>query len=115
VTTPEAVDALAERFAETVQRYRADLDEALRVLGEARQQVGYTDEALRLRDVWDDLSPLDRREALKLFWKEVRVGPGRHVSLVARGAGRETEVELPASGEDKRSNARSAIVEVQDE
>jgi site-specific DNA recombinase len=91
VTTAEALDALGAEFAATVKRYRDALESAQAALGEARQMRS----AVRLRDVWEDLSPLDRRAALALFWKKVRVAKGHQVTLVRRGAGHQAEVALP--------------------
>jgi hypothetical protein len=65
---------------------------AAAALGEARAKTGAPAVEFRLRDVWDALSAADRREALRLFWKAIHVGPDRAVRLVARGPGREAEV-----------------------
>jgi hypothetical protein len=99
VTTPEAVDALGPGFAATARQYREAHEGALAALGEARQASGVPARSLRLRNVWDGLAPEDRRAALALFWREVRLhrrdaDGKRHVTLVARGPGHETELDL---------------------
>jgi hypothetical protein len=95
-------DELGDLWAPEVGRRRRARDEAASALGEARQESGTDQRTFRLEDVWDDLGPADRREALRLFWKEIRVGrkaPGGDtpVTLVARGPGAEAEVDLPAA------------------
>jgi DNA invertase Pin-like site-specific DNA recombinase len=99
VTTAEAIDALGPGFAATAKKYRAAHEAAVLALGDAQHASGYGDEAMRLRELWDDLSPVDRREAMRLFWKEMRVSPkidGKQaITPVARGAGREAEIALP--------------------
>jgi site-specific DNA recombinase len=98
MTTPEAVDGLAEMYGAAVKQYREAHDAALAALGEARQQSGVAERSFDLGAVWDDLPPSDRREALRLFWKEIRVGRreggSQPVTLVARGPGGETELDL---------------------
>lgn len=96
VLAPEARDALADLWAADVRERREERDAALAQLGEARQLAGVSLVDFRLRDVWDEMSPLDRRAALALFWKEIRVGrktdEGTPVQFIARGPGGEAEV-----------------------
>lgn len=96
---PEAQDALGDEWPTTVKARRAERDAAMARLGEARQENGVPAHEFRLRDVWDGLPPADRRAALALFWREVRVGRrtdgGTPLTLVARGPGGEAEVTLP--------------------
>lgn len=98
VKAPEARDALGDEWAADVKARRAERDAALAALGEARAAAGVPASEFRLRDVWDALSPTDRRAALSLFWKEVRVGRrvegGTPLKLVARGPHAEAEVAL---------------------
>lgn len=102
VLAPEARDALGDLWAADVRARRLERDEALARLGEARRAAGVPAHELRLRDVWDGLSPAERRAALGLFWREVRVGPlvdgRRAVRFVARGPLAEAEVTLPSRG-----------------
>jgi DNA invertase Pin-like site-specific DNA recombinase len=103
VLAPEARDALGDLWAADVKARRTERDAALTALGEARQDAGVLATEFRLRDVWDGLSTTDRRAALALFWKEIRVGrkavPKSRgplpVTFVARGPNREVEVDLP--------------------
>jgi site-specific DNA recombinase len=96
-----AADDLGELWAPEVRKRREARDEAAALLGAARQEAGVDAPEFRIRDVWDDLSPADRREALRLFWSEIRVGGrvegGREVTLVPRGPGAEVGVALEAS------------------
>lgn len=98
VMAPEARDALGELWAADVKARRTERDDALARLGEARQDAGVPAHEFRLRDVWDDLKTEDRRSALSLFWKAIRVGRrtdgGIPITFVARGPHGETEVEL---------------------
>lgn len=99
VLAPEARDALGDLWAADVKARRAERDAALAALGEAREVAGVVAAGeLRLRDSWDGMSPGDRRAAMGLFWKAVRVakgtGNGTPVTLVARGPHAEAEVEL---------------------
>lgn len=98
VLAPDARDALGELWAADVRARREERDLAAAVLFEARSRPGGAAGDFRLREVWDDLSPHDRREALQLFWREIRVGrkgpSGRPITLVARGPHGEAEVEL---------------------
>lgn len=99
VLAPEAQDALGDAWPATAKARRTERDTAAAALGEARSEAGVPAIGFRLSDVWDDLSPNDRREALRLFWKEIRVGArvegGTAVTLVARGPHGEAEIELP--------------------
>lgn len=100
VLAPEARDALGELWAADVRDRREERGAALAQLGEARQAAGVEARELRLRDAWDGMTPADRRKALALFWRELRVGPRvdegrRSVTFVARGPLGEAEVELP--------------------
>lgn len=95
---PEAQDALGDAWASTVKARRNDRDAAAAALGEARRDAGGASVDVRLREVWDGLSPADRREAIALFWKEVRVhryNGTTTVTFVARGPHAEAEVQLP--------------------
>jgi hypothetical protein len=99
VLAPEARDALGELWASDVRARREERDEALARLGEARQAAGVgAARSLRLRDVWDEMPPADRRDTLALVWKEIRVGRReggtQSVTLVARGPGGETELDV---------------------
>ena len=97
-----AAEELGELWAPEVGRRRRARDGAAAALGAARQDAGVSALEFPLRDVWNKLSPLDRRNALRLFWKSIRVGPrvegqaGTPVTLVARGPHAEVELELPA-------------------
>lgn len=99
VMAPEARDALGDLWAADVKARRTERDAAAARLGEARQVAGVDAVDFRLRDVWEGLSPTDRRAALSLFWKEIRVArkgtEGTPITLVARGPLGEAEVELP--------------------
>lgn len=99
VLASEARDALGDMWAADAKARRTERDEALTALGVARQEAGVPSAEYRLRDVWADLDADDRREALRLFWKEIRVGrptdDGLPVTFVARGPHGETEVALP--------------------
>ena len=96
---PEARDALGDDWAPDVKARRLERDSAATALGEARSRAGVPTMEFRLRDVWDTLSPRDRREAVRLYWREIRVGRkagsgGTPITLVARGPGGEAEVTL---------------------
>ena len=97
VLAPEARDALGDLWADDVKARRLERDAASARLGLARQEAGVSASEFRLRDVWEDMSPLDRREALRLFWKEIRVGRREQgqvpVTFVQRGPA-EVEVQL---------------------
>jgi DNA invertase Pin-like site-specific DNA recombinase len=100
VLAPEARDALGELWAADVKARRTERDDAMAALGAARRDAGVPAATLRLRETWDALSPLDRRAALALFWREVRVGPRdaqsrQSLTFVARGPRGEADVELP--------------------
>lgn len=101
VLAPEARDALGDLWAADAKARREEHEAALRALGEAQQASDVPARSLRLRDVWAGLSPVDRREALHLFWKEIRVARPVEgelaVTLVARGPLAEAEVALPTS------------------
>ncbi len=97
VLAPEARDALGELWAADVKARREERDDALAALGEARRDAGVAPATLRLRETWDALSLADRRAALALFWREVRVSPSngkQAVTFVARGPRGEAEVAL---------------------
>ena len=100
VEAPEAQDACGDRYLTVVGERRRERDEAAAALGEARSEADAPALDFRLRDVWEGMSPSDRREALSLFWKAIRVArktaAGQHVTLVARGPHAEAEVVLPA-------------------
>ena len=99
VMAPGAADDLGELWAPEVRRRREARDEALTRLGEARRDEGTEAREVRLSEVWEGLSPHDRREALALYWREIRVGrrgdDGTPITLVARGPRAEAEVSLP--------------------
>jgi DNA invertase Pin-like site-specific DNA recombinase len=96
---PEAQDALGDAWASTVKARRRERDAVAHELGDARREAGAPVVDFRLRDVWDSYSPEDRRAALGLYWKVIHVGrpngTGTPLKLVARGPGREAELELP--------------------
>lgn len=98
VLAPEARDALGDLWAADVKARRTERDEALARLGEARQRAGVPEQAFRLRDIWDDMPPPDRRAAFSLFWQEIRVHRTRdrqtRVEFVPRAAGPAVEVAL---------------------
>jgi DNA invertase Pin-like site-specific DNA recombinase len=95
-----AADDLGELWAPEVRRRREARDAAATALGEAQAAAGLASALeFQIGDVWDDLGPLDRRAAIQLFWKEIRVGRkasggGTPVKFVARGAGVEVEVAV---------------------
>jgi DNA invertase Pin-like site-specific DNA recombinase len=99
VLAPDARDALGELWAADVKERRLERDAALTALGVAQREAGVPSTTLRLRETWDALSPVDRRAALALFWKAIRVGQrngaGQPVTFVARGPHGEAEVALP--------------------
>jgi len=104
VLAPEAQDALGDTWAATVKARRQERDNAAAALGEARQAAGpLGPRELRLEEVWDDLSQTDKRAALALYWRAIRVGrpapSGTPITLVARGPHAEAEVTLPAKEE----------------
>lgn len=102
VLAPEARDALGDLWAADVKARRAEREGAMARLGAARQDAGVPASAFRLRDVWESLSPADKRAALALFWKAIRVSrrgqEGTPVTFVARGPHGEAEIELPLAG-----------------
>jgi site-specific DNA recombinase len=72
---PEAQDALGDAWPATAKQRREERDEAARVLGEARADAGVAGnggKVLRLGHVWDDLDPIQQREALRWVFAEVR-------------------------------------------
>lgn len=97
---PDAQDALGDAWASTVKARRTERDAIARELGEARLEAGAPVIDFRLRDVWDGYSAEDRRNALALYWKAIRVGRrngnGTPLTFVARGPHAEVELELPA-------------------
>lgn len=105
VLAPEAQDALGDAWASTAKARRQERDAAALELGEARAAVGVPAANFRLRDVWDDLPTEARREALALYWKELRVGPaakdGQPVQFVARGPLGVRELPLPMNAEQE--------------
>jgi DNA invertase Pin-like site-specific DNA recombinase len=103
VTTPEAVDGLGDAFGPTAKQYREAYEAALAALGEARQRAGVPELSFSLQDKWDGMTAADRRAALLLVWREIRVAARgddgmQHVTLVGRSVGGVTEVDLPANG-----------------
>ena len=70
-------------------------------MGEARQSAGSGAAPFHLADVIGSMTRPELRDALHLFWKEVRVGrnaEGRTtVALVSRGPGGTTALELEAA------------------
>lgn len=102
VMAPEARDALGELWAADVKARREERDAALARLGEARQAAGVGGRELRLGEEWERLSAEDRRAAMALYWKAIRVGTrngkGTPITLVARGPQAEVEVELTTEG-----------------
>jgi DNA invertase Pin-like site-specific DNA recombinase len=79
VQTPESMDALGDDWPANVKARRLEHEAALTALGEARQSEGRRDDdaIVDLRDRWDDMTPAEQREALRLYaieYVEVR-GP----------------------------------------
>jgi DNA invertase Pin-like site-specific DNA recombinase len=100
VLSPEAQDALGDAWAATAKARRTERDAAALALGEARRDAGGGPSVdMHLADVWDGLSGEDRRAALALYWKAIRVGrrvaAGIPLGLVPRGPHAEAEVTLP--------------------
>jgi hypothetical protein len=94
------MDALGERWAANVKARRLERDEAAVALGRARTDAGVDPSGFRLRDVWASLGAGDRREALRLFWREIRVGRprpegGTPVKFVRRRSPGVAEIDLP--------------------
>jgi DNA invertase Pin-like site-specific DNA recombinase len=98
VLAPEARDALGDLWAADAKARRLERDAALAALGEARAHRGVPAELPRLREIWEDLPPSARRDAIALAWREVRVGARdggtTPVTFVARAPGGEAELEL---------------------
>lgn len=90
--SPESQDALGDAWAATVKARRLERDVALAALGAARVVVGAPAEALALSEVFDDLSPLERRAVMQHYWRVIRVARGGAVTLVARGPGGAVEI-----------------------
>lgn len=99
--TPEAQDALGPAWAATVKERRTAYDAAAAELGTARE-AGAPASEFRLGDTWDSLDAHDRRAALALYWRTIKIGTrgakgtGTPVTFVARGPGASAEVALPA-------------------
>lgn len=99
VMAPEARDALGDLWAADVKARRAEHADALAALGQARQDAGVgAAPAMFLPDVYEGLDIADKRAALGLLWKVIRVGRkgpgGLPVTFVARGPHGEAEVAL---------------------
>lgn len=98
VLAPDARDALGELWAADVKARREERDVALARLGEARTRAGVPELAFRLHEVLPDMTPAERRDAMALFWREIRIGAGdngsRSVTFVSRGPGGTAEVDI---------------------
>lgn len=90
-------DELGDLWAPEVGRRRKARDTAAAALGEARARTGLVETTFALGDVLDspDVGTAERRQALAMFWKEVRVGRKARaksrgpvpLTFVARGSG----------------------------
>jgi site-specific DNA recombinase len=68
VLAPDARDALGDLWAADVKARRTERDAAMARLGEARQHAGTADaEIIDLRERWNDMTPVERREALGVY------------------------------------------------
>lgn len=99
VLTPETQDALGDAWPATVKARRLECDAALAALGEARGAAVVPARFLSLKDIWDDLDPLERREVMGLYWKVIRVARGGGVKFVPRGLHGQSEVILTPNDE----------------
>lgn len=94
-------DAFGDRYLAVVKERPQARDDAAAALGAARQESGVPPLSFELADVWDGLSPTDRRNVLRMFWEEIRVAPrgdaGQEMKFIARGPHAEAEVTLPAA------------------
>lgn len=99
VLTPETQDAMGDTWTATVKARRTERDAALTALGEGRGAAVLPARLLHPEEVWDDLSPLERRDVMGLYWKVIRVARGGGVTFVARGPHGESQVVLPTNDE----------------
>jgi DNA invertase Pin-like site-specific DNA recombinase len=75
--TPESQDALGEKWAATAKARREERDAAAAALGEARHAAGATGYGLVLNlwQAWQEMSPLEQREALSWVFDSVTAHP----------------------------------------
>jgi site-specific DNA recombinase len=84
--TPEAQDALGSEWAATAKARRQERDDAAAALSEARRTSGVgAGRPVQLGHVWDDLGPLEQREALAWAFEKVVAHP---VATRGKRAGR---------------------------
>jgi len=94
--TPDAQDALGERYLTVFRERREERDRAAEALGRARAEAGRDSvpDVQTLRAAWDRMGVQDRRELLGLRFHALALSRDRSVVVWPAGS----DVELPRRG-----------------